>query len=72
MKATETLSLEQVFEEEYDAVVDMLAALTEVSQDCDCHSDDYPEIQLELIKLSMTEQYLRDRLSDSVPCRFLR
>ena len=72
MKATETLSLEQVFEEEYEAVVDMLAALMEVSQETDLHCEDYAEIQQELIKLAMTEQYLSDRLNNSVPCRFLR
>jgi len=68
----ESISIEQLFQEELDAVVDMADALAVILQDCDQFSPEYWEVKSEIVKLEQTAEYLMDRLDDNVPCKHLR
>jgi len=66
------ISIEQLFREELEAVLDMAEALHALKPTYDTFDPDYYELQSEIIKLESTAQYLEDRLAQCVPCRFLR
>ena len=68
----EILSLEQLFTEELDAVLDMLDALTAVQDSYDPFDKNYFAIQNEIVKLEQTALYLTDRLNNQVPCKYIR
>ena len=69
---SEHISIEQLFQEELDAVLEMSGALHTLLQDCDQFTSEYWEIKSEIVKLEQTAEYLCDRLDDNVPCRHLR
>ena len=68
----ETVSIEQLFQEELDAVIDMMNALEAILEHADPLDSEYYELKHEILKLEFTGQYLADRLNDDVPCRFLK
>jgi len=68
----ESLSLEQVFLEELMAVNEMATALTSLIESRDIRDTETSSMREELVKLQMTALYLEDRLTDSIPCRWLR
>jgi len=68
----ETLTLEELFQEELDAVLSMAAALEDMMQDIPAHDPEYTLMQQELIKLNITATYFDDRLNNRVPNRWLR
>jgi hypothetical protein len=68
---TDIVSLEQLFQEELDAVLDMLDALTVVQDAYDPFDSEYYDIQNEIVKLEQTALYLTDRLSNRVPCKYI-
>ena len=68
----EIVSIEQLFKEELDAVVDMTDALLTMLEDMDQFTPEYWEVKSEIVKLEQTAEYLMDRLDDNVPCKHLR
>ena len=68
----EHISIEQLFEEELFAVEEMAAALRDTVRDWDSFDAEYYEIRSEIAKLEMTAEYLKDRLADEVPCKWLK
>ena len=68
----EVISIEQLFQEELDAVVEMTDALLTLLEDHDQFRPEYWEIKSEVVKLEQTAEYLMDRLDDNVPCKHLR
>ena len=68
----EAITLEELFTEELEAIVDMLEALVEIRDDYDTMDPNYYSVQNEIVKLEQTALYLADRLSDRVPCSWLK
>lgn len=68
----EAITLDQLFQEELDAVLDMLDALVQIQTDSDPFSEHYYSVTNEIVKLEQTALYLADRLADRVPCSHLR
>jgi len=65
------ITLEQLFEEELEAVTSMHAALSVIRANMDLDCADYCDITQEIVKLELTGEYIRDRLANRVPCRWL-
>lgn len=67
----ETVSIGQLFEEELDAVLEMVTALRVIRAEEQLNAEEYFEITNDIVKLEMTAEYLNDRLNDEVPPRWL-
>jgi len=68
----EHISIQQLFEEERAAVIEMRDALIEIAQSTHSDTKDYWQIQQEIVKLDQTQEYLSDRLQDRVPPKWLK
>lgn len=67
----EHISLEQLFEEERDAVIYMLEELECIRNNMQPWDEDYYSITHEIIKLTMTRDYLTNRLNNELPPRWM-
>lgn len=58
----DTISIEQLFEEEIDAITEYAIALKEQQAEHEAWSEDWEEYELELTKMKHVVEYLQDRL----------
>jgi predicted nucleic acid-binding Zn-ribbon protein len=58
----DTISIEQLFEEEIIAITEYAVALKEQQAEFEAWSEDWEEYELELTKMKHVVEYLQDRL----------
>lgn len=58
----DTITIEQLFEEEIEAITEYVVALKEKQQEYDQWSQEYEGFENEITKMKYVVQYLQDRL----------
>ena len=71
MADQEYITIEQLYKEEREAILEMLVSLRVLRSHCEPDSADYYEVVSTIIQYEQTRDYLTDRLNGDVPPKCL-